>query len=109
MVKVLLYGCCTRVASSRRMAQRLHGAIAFRALAASNTSDSRTISDFRKDRLKALSGLFQGHRSQQAGFAFRCKYDQGGEGFAQESYAGFSHLEGFVSAVTCAHTATLLA
>ena len=58
MVKVLLYGCCIGVASSRRMAQRLHEDIAFRVLAANNTPDFRTIADFRKDHLGALSGLF---------------------------------------------------
>ena len=58
MVKVLLYGYCTGVASSRRIAQRLHEDIAFRVLAANNTPDFRTVSDFRKDHLGALSGLF---------------------------------------------------
>ena len=58
MVKVLLYGYCVGVASSRRMAQRLHEDIAFRVLASNNTPDFRTIADFRKDRLGALSGLF---------------------------------------------------
>ena len=58
MVKVLLYGYCVGVASSRRIAQRLHEDIAFRVLAANNTPDFRTISDFRKDNLVALSGLF---------------------------------------------------
>ena len=58
MVKVLLYGYCTGVASSRRIAQRLHEDIAFRVLAANNTPDFRTISDFRKDHLGALAGLF---------------------------------------------------
>ena len=51
MVKVLLYGYCTGVASSRRIAQRLNEDIAFRVLAANNTPDFRTISDFRKDHL----------------------------------------------------------
>ena len=58
MVKVLLYGYCVGVASSRRIAQRLHEDIAFRVLAANNTPDFRTISDFRKDHLAALTGLF---------------------------------------------------
>ena len=58
MVKVLLYGYCIGVSSSRRMAQRLNEDIAFRVLAANNTPDFRTISDFRKDHLAALSGLF---------------------------------------------------
>ena len=59
MVKVLLYAYCVGVPSSRRIAQRLHEDIAFRVLAANNTPDFRTISDFRKDHLEALSGLFR--------------------------------------------------
>ena len=58
MVKVLLYAYCVGVPSSRRIASRLHEDIAFRVLAANNTPDFRTISDFRKDHLEALSGLF---------------------------------------------------
>ena len=50
------------MASSRRIAQRLHEDIAFRVLAANNTPDFRTISDFRKDHVDALSGLVKlGH------------------------------------------------
>ena len=49
---MLLYGYCTGVASSRRIAQRLHEDIAFRVLAANNTPD------FRKDHLEALADLF---------------------------------------------------
>ena len=52
MVKVLLYGYCTWVGSSRRIARRLHEDMAFRVLAANNTPDFRTISDFRKDHLE---------------------------------------------------------
>ncbi len=59
MVKVLLYGYCIGVASSRRIAQRLHEDIAFRVLAANNTPDFRTVSDFRKDHLEALAGMFR--------------------------------------------------
>lgn len=58
MVKVLLYAYCVGVPSSRKIAKRLEEDIAFRILAANNTPDFRTISDFRKDHLKALSGLF---------------------------------------------------
>ena len=58
MVKVMLYGYCIGVSSSRRIAQRLHKDVAFRVLAANNTPDFRTISDFRKDHLAALMGLF---------------------------------------------------
>ena len=59
MVEVLLYGYCTGVASSRRIAQRLHEDLAFRVLAANNTPDFRTISDFRKDHLPAFADLFR--------------------------------------------------
>ena len=58
MIKVLPYGYCAGVASSRRLALRLHEDIAFRVLAANNTPDFRTVSDFRKDHLAALSELF---------------------------------------------------
>ena len=54
---VLLYGYRTGVASSRRIARRLHEDIAFRVLAANNTPDFRTVSDFRKDHLEALADL----------------------------------------------------
>ena len=58
MVKVLLYAYCIGVPSSRKIEKRLCEDIALRVLAANNTPDFRTISDFRKDHLKALSGLF---------------------------------------------------
>ena len=58
MVKVLLYGYCIGVASSRRIARGLHEDIAFRVLSTNNTPDLRTISDFRKDILVELSSLF---------------------------------------------------
>jgi transposase len=58
MVKVLLYAYCVGVPSSRKIEKRLCEDIAFRVLAANNTPDFRTLSDFRKDHLKALAGLF---------------------------------------------------
>jgi transposase len=58
MVKVLVYAYCVGVPSSRRIEKRLHEDIAFRVLAANNTPDFRTVSDFRKDNLAALGGLF---------------------------------------------------
>jgi transposase/signal recognition particle subunit SEC65 len=58
MVKVLLYAYCIGVPSSRKIAKRLEEDIAFRVLAANNTPDFRTISDFRKEHLKALAALF---------------------------------------------------
>ena len=54
MVKVLVYGYCIGVASSRRIARRLHEDVALRVLAANNTPDFRTISEFRKEHLSAL-------------------------------------------------------
>ena len=58
MVKVLLYSYCIGVPSSRKIERRLEEDVAFRVLAANNTPDFRTISDFRKDHLKALAALF---------------------------------------------------
>ncbi len=58
MVKVLLYAYCIGAPSSRKIEKHLHQDIAFRVLAANNTPDFRTISDFRKDHLEALGGLF---------------------------------------------------
>lgn len=58
MVKVLLYGYCVGVSSSRRIARRMVEDVAFRMLAANNAPDFRTISDFRKRHLSALRGLF---------------------------------------------------
>src|SRR4030042_3854995 len=58
MVKVLLYAYCTGVVSSRKIEKRLCEDIAFRILRPTHTPDFRTISDFRKDHLKALAGLF---------------------------------------------------
>ena len=57
MLKALLYGYCIGVSSSTRVAQRLHEDIAFRVLAANNTPDFRTISDFCKDHLAGLVKL----------------------------------------------------
>jgi transposase len=58
MVKVLLYAYCIGVPSSRKIEKRLKEDISFRVLAANNTPDFRTISDFRKDHLQALAALF---------------------------------------------------
>jgi len=59
MTKVLVYGYCVGVFSSRRMERRLVEDIAFRVLAAGNQPNFRTISDFRKIHLKTLEGLFE--------------------------------------------------
>jgi transposase len=59
MTKVLLYGYCVGVFSSRRIERRLSEDIAFRILAAGNHPNFRTISDFRKLHIKTLSSLFE--------------------------------------------------
>ena len=59
MVKLLVHGYCLGVRSSRKLAQRLDEDVAFRALAAGNRPNFRTISDFRKIHLQALEGLFE--------------------------------------------------
>ena len=58
LVAVLLYAYAVGVPASRQIARRLHEDIAFRVLAANTTPDFRTISDFRKQHLSALRGLF---------------------------------------------------
>ena len=58
MVKLLFYGYCTGVFSSRKIAKRLEDDVAFRVLAAGNRPDFRTISDFRKLHLAVLKTLF---------------------------------------------------
>jgi transposase len=58
MTKVLVYGYCVGVFSSRRIEKRLAEDIALRVLAAGNEPDFRTISEFRRIHLKALEGLF---------------------------------------------------
>jgi len=58
MTKILIYGYCVGVFSSRRMQKKLSEDVGFRVLAAGNQPDFRTISDFRKLHLGALQGLF---------------------------------------------------
>lgn len=59
MTKLLFYSYCIGVYSSRRIQRRLKEDIAYRVLAAGNEPDFRTISDFRKNHLEALKGLFE--------------------------------------------------
>jgi transposase len=58
MVKVLLYAYATGTYSSRKIARRLVEDVAVRFLAAGNTPDFRTVSDFRQRHSAALAGLF---------------------------------------------------
>lgn len=59
MTKLLVYGYCTGVYSSRRMQKRLQEDIPFKVLAAGNEPDFRTISDFRKIHIGVLQNLFE--------------------------------------------------
>src|ERR1700688_541769 len=59
MTKLLVYGYCTGVFSSRRIQKRLREDIAFKVLAAGNEPDFRTISDFRKIHIGTLQNLFE--------------------------------------------------
>src|SRR5579872_7322520 len=59
MTKLLVYGYCTGVFSSRRIQKRLQEDIPFKVLAAGNEPDFRTISDFRKIHIAAVQSLFE--------------------------------------------------
>jgi transposase len=59
MTKLLVYGYCTGVFSSRRIQKRLQEDIPFKVLAAGNEPDFRTISDFRKTHIATLQKLFE--------------------------------------------------
>ena len=58
MTALLLYGYCIGVMSSRKIEQATHRDVAFRVIAAGNHPDHSRISDFRRQHLVALSGLF---------------------------------------------------
>ena len=58
MVKALLYGYCTGWPPPVALPSVSTRTFGFRVLAANNTPDFRTVSDFRKDHLQALGGLF---------------------------------------------------
>jgi transposase len=58
MVRVLLYGYCTGVCSSRKMQAKTHEDVAFRYLAADEHPDHSTLAEFRKRHLAALAELF---------------------------------------------------
>jgi hypothetical protein len=58
LVKVLLYAYAVGIPASRQIARELEEDVAFRVLAANQRPDFRTISDFRKQHLAALTDLF---------------------------------------------------
>jgi len=58
MTALLLYAYCNGVYSSRRIAKASRERVDFMSIVSLDAPDFRTISDFRKRHLKALSGLF---------------------------------------------------
>ena len=58
MVRVLLYGYCVGVMSSRRMERASYDDVAFRYLSADQHPDHDTIADFRRQHLPVLAQLF---------------------------------------------------
>src|SRR6266852_3541266 len=58
MVKLLLYGYCTGMPSSRKIEQATYRDVAFRVLAADQHPDHDSIAEFRKRHLEALACLF---------------------------------------------------
>jgi len=58
MVRLLIYGYCIGVVSSRQIEKRTYEDVAFRYLSADEHPDHSTINEFRKRHLKALAGLF---------------------------------------------------
>src|SRR5260370_38331831 len=59
MTKLLVYGYCTGVFSSRRIQKRVQEDIPFKVLAAGNEPDFRPLSDFRKIHIEILQNLFE--------------------------------------------------
>ena len=58
MTALLLYGYCSGVYSSRRIAKAARERVDFMSIVGLDPSDFRTVSDFRKRHLQALAGLF---------------------------------------------------
>jgi transposase len=58
MVRLLMYGYCQGVASSRRIERATYEDVAFRYLAADQHPDHDTIAAFRQEHLESLSKLF---------------------------------------------------
>lgn len=58
LLRLLLYGYCIGVTSSRRIERATHDDVAFRYLAANQHPDHDTIATFRQQHLDALAGLF---------------------------------------------------
>ena len=58
LTRLLLYGYCIGVTSSRRIERATHDDVGFRYLAANQHPDHDTIANFRQQHLDALAGLF---------------------------------------------------
>lgn len=58
LTRLLLYGYCMGVTSSRRIERATYDDVAFRYLAADQHPDHDTIANFRRQHLSALAGLF---------------------------------------------------
>lgn len=58
MVRLLLYGYCRGIVSSRKIERETYEDVAFRYLAADQHPDHDTIADFRQTHLQSLAGLF---------------------------------------------------
>src|SRR6266567_3980776 len=58
MVRLLIYGYCRGVASSRRIERATHEDVAFRYLAANQHPDHDTLAEFRRRHLTAMAALF---------------------------------------------------
>ena len=58
LTRLLLYGYCMGVTSSRRIERATYDDVAFRYLAADQHPDHGTIANFRQQHLAALAGLF---------------------------------------------------
>ncbi len=58
MLRILLYGYCRGVASSRKIEQATYEDVALRFLSADQHPDHDTIAAFRKRHVEALAGLF---------------------------------------------------
>ena len=58
LIKVILYGYCIGIRSSRRIQKETREDLVFMWLAGMQEPDFRTISDFRKDRIKDIKQLF---------------------------------------------------
>jgi transposase len=58
LTRLLLYGYCHGVTSSRKIERKTHEDVAFRFLAADQHPDHDTIASFRQRHLEALAGLF---------------------------------------------------